>query len=322
MGNGSETVSLSVRLPGSTHRRATMQVLFLPEAADYIAPSAQAMLDLAAPQSTSPFVTGLRAAAKQHSVAVHVGIHHPVGAHEAGHEAEQQPPQPTRLVVNRALYIDAEGVVQEAATYDKLHVFDYGTLRESSTVRPGAGLTAPFDSPVGRIGSLICFDVRFPETAVALAQPGPPSAWRDRPAQILTYPSAFTLRTGEAHWETLLRARAIETQSWVVAAAQVGRHNERRASYGRSMVVDPWGTVRVRLRGVSSAAGQGGDEGGTGEADEGAVEEIGFVEMDMGLTDRVRGQMPLQRRTWVDQDVPRGMRQAGVRVSTGYVCTY
>ncbi|KAM4059999.1 carbon-nitrogen hydrolase [Hirsutella rhossiliensis] len=253
------------------------KVLFLPEASDYIVPSAHATLDLAAPQSTSAFVLGLRAAAKQHSVAVHVGIHHAVGGQEA-----------TGMVVNRALYMDADGVVQEAATYDKLHVFDYGSLRESSTVRPGTRLTAPFDSPVGRIGSLICFDVRFAETAVALAQPGPTSPWRDRPAQILTYPSAFTLRTGEAHWETLLRARAIETQSWVVAAAQVGRHNERRASYGRSMVVDPWGTVRVRLRGASPSSGEG---------DEGAVGEIGFVEMDMGLTDRVRGQMPLQRRT-------------------------
>lgn len=253
---------------------ATTQILFLPEASDYIAPSAQASLELAEAQSTSAFVLGLRAAARQHSVAVHVGIHHAVDGPGA------------RRVVNRALYMDAGGVVQDAATYDKLHVFDYGSLRESSIVRPGTGLTAPFESPVGRIGSLICFDVRFAETAVALAQPGPTSRWRDGPAQVLTYPSAFTLRTGEAHWETLLRARAIETQSWVVAAAQVGRHDERRASYGRSMVVDPWGAVRLRLRGASAA----------GDADEGAVGDIGFVDLDAGLADRVRAQMPLQRR--------------------------
>lgn len=231
------------------------------------------------PQATSPFVLGLRAAAKQHAIAVHVGIHHP---------REAAPGAPIRKLLNRALYINADGAIVDAATYDKLHVFDYGSLKESNTVQPGPTLTAPFDSPVGRIGSLICFDVRFPETAIALAQPGKSSRWFNRPAQILTYPSAFTIRTGEAHWETLLRARAIETESWVVAAAQVGQHNEKRASYGRSIVVDPWGTVRLRLKGVVDASG---------EAEEGAVGEIGFVEMDMDMTSRVREGMPLQRRT-------------------------
>ncbi|KJZ75082.1 hypothetical protein HIM_05568 [Hirsutella minnesotensis 3608] len=116
------------------------KILFLPEASDYIAPGAQASLELATPQSTSPFVTGLRAAAKQHSVAVHVGIHHPIEVQSA------------RKLVNRALYINAQGAVEEAATYDKLHVFDYGSLRESKTVEPGGRLTAPFDSPVGGSG--------------------------------------------------------------------------------------------------------------------------------------------------------------------------
>ncbi|KYK55675.1 nitrilase [Drechmeria coniospora] len=256
---------------------ASGQVLFLPEASDFIAPNAQASLGLASPQSTSPFVLGLRAAAETHSIAVHVGIHHAAGG----------PGEEGRKLLNRALYINAAGGIEEAATYDKLHVFDYGSLKESRTVQPGARLTAPFDTPVGRIGSLICFDLRFPETAVALAQPARSSPWSDRPAQILTYPSAFTVRTGAAHWETLLRARAIETESWVVAAAQVGRHNDRRASYGRSIVVDPWGEVRLRLKSVT---------GPDGEAEEGAVGELGFVEMDMEMTDRVRAQMPLRRR--------------------------
>ena len=220
-------------------------------------------------------MSGLRDAAKEHSVAIHVGIHHRPDAGAA-----------SRLL-NRALYINAEGTVVDSATYDKLHVFDYGSLKESATVQPGRTLTAPFDSPAGRIGSLICFDLRFPETAVALAQPGARSPWRDRPAEILTYPSAFTIRTGTAHWETLLRARAIETESWVVASAQVGRHNEKRASYGRSTAVDPWGRVVLRLRGVDA----------DGNAEEGAVEEIGFVEIDLGELERVRREMPLQRRT-------------------------
>lgn len=255
------------------------QVLFLPEASDYIAVNARASLDLAVPQASSPFVQGLRAAAKAHSIAVHVGIHDTI----VGQEAE-----PAQKILNRALYINADGGIEDAATYDKLHVFDYGTLRESATVQPGSRFTPPFDSPVGRIGSLICFDLRFPETALALAQPGSGSPWATRPAQIITYPSAFTLRTGEAHWETLLRARAIETQSYIVAAAQVGRHNEKRASYGRSMIVDPWGKVLVCLKGVSDA---------DGNAEDGAVEEIGFADIDLDELERVRREMPLQRRT-------------------------
>ncbi|EGR52085.1 uncharacterized protein TRIREDRAFT_103960 [Trichoderma reesei QM6a] len=268
------------------------KVLFLPEASDYIALNAQASLDLAVPQASSPFVQGLRAAAKAHSIAVHVGIHDIPSTTRDHHHHQQQQQQdaspPARKILNRALYIDADGTVQDAATYDKLHVFDYGALRESATVQPGTRLVPPFDSPVGRIGSLICFDLRFPETAIALAQPGLSSPWASRAAQIITYPSAFTLRTGEAHWETLLRARAIETQSYVVAAAQVGRHNEKRASYGRSMVVDPWGRVLLCLRGVADAEGN---------AEDGAVEEIGFVDIDLDEVERVRREMPLQRRT-------------------------
>lgn len=255
--------------------------MFLPEASDYIAANAQGSLDLAVSQSTSPFVLGLQEAARSNRVAVHVGIHH------KNDQASPDGGDVQEKLLNRNIYINAEGHVDDAATYDKLHVFDYGSLRESATVRPGWKLTPPFQSPVGRIGSLICFDLRFPEPSLALAQPGPSSTWRDAPAQILTYPSAFTLRTGAAHWETLLRARAIETQSWVVAAAQVGRHNEARASYGRSMVVDPWGRVVLCLAGVRD---------GQGEAEEGAVGEIGFVTVDLEELDKVRREMPLQRR--------------------------
>ncbi|KAM3566440.1 hypothetical protein ARSEF4850_000582 [Beauveria asiatica] len=264
------------------------KILFLPEASDYIAPDAKTSLELAQPQTVSPFVVGLRAAAKAHAVAVHVGIHtHTPLSADAGNSSSSSSSSTARRMLNRALYITPEGEIDDAATYDKLHVFDYGALRESATVQPGARLTAPFDSPVGRIGSLICFDLRFAETAVALAQPGAASAWHARPAQVLTYPSAFTLRTGEAHWETLLRARAIETQSWVVAAAQVGRHNDKRASYGRSTVVDPWGRVVLSLGGVA-------DE--QGNAAEGAQGQIGFVDVDLGELARVRREMPLQRR--------------------------
>ncbi|KAI9901770.1 hypothetical protein N3K66_003587 [Trichothecium roseum] len=255
------------------------KILFLPEASDYIASDAKESLALAEPQQTSPFVKGLQKAAAEHSLGVHVGIHH-VDDGGSGDASDSR-------MLNRALYITPAGDISEASSYDKLHVFDYGSLRESATVRPGTRITPPFDSPVGRIGSLICFDLRFPEVSLALTQPGPDSPWASRPAQILTYPSAFTLRTGDAHWETLLRARAVESQSWVVAAAQVGKHNLKRASWGRSIVVDPWGRVVLRLGGVRDAAGN---------AEEGAEGAIGFVEINLSEWETVRKEMPLQRR--------------------------
>lgn len=105
---------------------------------------------------------------------------------------------------------------------------------------------------------------------------------------MLTYPSAFTVRTGAAHWEVLLRARAIETQSWVVAAAQVGFHQGGRSSFGTSLVVDPWGRVVLKLAGLR--------EDGVLESDD-AIGQLGFVEIDPTAADRIRSEMPLQRRT-------------------------
>lgn len=98
-------------------------------------------------------------------------------------------------------------------------------------------------------------------------------------AQLITYPSAFTVPTGQAHWETLLRARAIETQAYIIAAAQAGPHNHRRTSYGHSMIVNPWGEVVAELG---------------GKYDE---PEIASAEIDLGLLDKVRREMPLLRRT-------------------------
>ncbi|KAG5663842.1 hypothetical protein KAF25_006427 [Fusarium avenaceum] len=263
--------------------RGQAKVLFLPEAADYIAPDGKASLELAEPQATSTFVKGLRDAAREHGVAIHVGIHH---RDEADVGKEQ-----SKRIRNRTVYITADGDIDDETTYNKLHAFDHGKLRESETVQPGASLIAPYDSPIGRIGSLICFDLRFPEVALALAQPGPHSAWKNRPAQILTYPSAFTLKTGPPHWETLLRARAIETQSYVIASAQVGRHNEKRASWGQSIVADPWGEIVLKLKGVKEG------EEPEGTAEDGAEGEIGFVEIDLEKLERIREEMPLHRRT-------------------------
>jgi predicted amidohydrolase len=129
------------------------------------------------------------------------------------------------------------------STYRKIHLFDVEladgtTLKESSATAPGSDL-ACVETPIGTLGLSICYDLRFPELYRKLAlQMG---------AKVLVVPAAFTAQTGPAHWHALLRARAIENQCWVLAAAQSGRHNEKRASYGHSLIIDPWGKVCAEL---------------------------------------------------------------------------
>jgi len=107
-------------------------------------------------------------------------------------------------------------------------------LKESDLATGGSSIVLPVSTPVGHIGLAICYDLRFPELSTQLSKFG---------ADILTYPSAFTYATGLAHWETLLRARAIENQCFVIAAAQIGHHNTKRRSYGHAMCIDPWGKI-------------------------------------------------------------------------------
>lgn len=244
-------------------------------------------------------MTGLQSAAARHSIAVHVGIHVPVAVQALGPSAVSNPvltsaPQTgadTTKLYNRTIWIQEDGHINQDASYDKLHLFDYASLRESASAQAGPSFTPPFASPVGRVGSLICFDLRFPEAALSLTQG---AKFRDAPAQLLTYPSAFTVPTGRAHWEVLLRARAVETQSWIVAAAQVGRHHGpggKRVSYGRSMVVDPWGKICAELKGVV------GEAEDAWEAEDGAVGQLGIVDIDLEQLASVRERMPLIRRT-------------------------
>ena len=137
---------------------------------------------------------------------------------------------------NRQAVIDPDGAI--VATYDKLHMFDVDlptgeTARESATYTPGDRAVV-VDLPQARLGLTICYDMRFPALHRALAQGG---------AQVLTVPAAFTRPTGQAHWEILLRARAIETGSFVLAAAQGGFHEDGRGTWGRSIAIGPWGEV-------------------------------------------------------------------------------
>lgn len=155
-----------------------------------------------------------------------------------------------------------------------------------SIFEEGMSIVPPFQTSVGLVGLLICFDVshwwpwafshsqpsqlRFPEVPLSLKRQG---------AQIITYPSAFTVPTGKAHWEILLRARAIETQSYVIAAAQAGQHNEKRVTYGHSIIISPWGEILAEL---------GGDFNGP---------EIATASLDLSVVKRLRKEVPLKRRT-------------------------
>ncbi|MEQ9544701.1 MAG: carbon-nitrogen hydrolase family protein [Marinobacter sp.] len=136
-----------------------------------------------------------------------------------------------------ALVYDDQG--HEVGRYDKIHLFDamvedaHGQYRESDTFEPGESVVT-LETPVGRLGMAICYDLRFPELFRAL---------REKGADWVCLPSAFTWQTGDAHWHALIRARAIENQVWVVAPGQGGQNSQRRRTYGHSLICDPWGKV-------------------------------------------------------------------------------
>lgn len=158
-----------------------------------------------------------------------------------GSVAEEAPGEEGRCY-NTSLVIDPQGEL--IASYRKIHLFDVDVedgvrFKESETICPGdEAIVAP--TPCGALGLSICYDLRFPELYRKLVEQG---------AEILTIPSAFTQKTGEAHWHILLRARAIENQAWVLAPGQVGHHDDEglRHSYGHSMIINPWGEIVAEI---------------------------------------------------------------------------
>lgn len=142
---------------------------------------------------------------------------------------------------NTCLVFDPQGA--RVARYDKIHLFGFKkgdeAYDEAATIERGDQIVA-FDSPLGRIGIAICYDLRFPELFRAMAQ-------LPNPVDLLVLPAAFTETTGRAHWEMLLRARAVENQCYVLASAQGGQHPNGRITHGNSMVIDPWGEVLARM---------------------------------------------------------------------------
>lgn len=144
-------------------------------------------------------------------------------------------------LVNRGFIIDDKGGIR--ARYDKIHLFDVDlpsgeSWRESAMYQAGKDAIIVSETPVGRLGLTICYDLRFPELFQRLSDAG---------ADLVAVPAAFTVPTGRAHWEVLLRARAIEAELFVVAAAQAGHHEDGRVTYGHSLVADPWGELILEM---------------------------------------------------------------------------
>jgi predicted amidohydrolase len=171
-------------------------------------------------------------------------------------------------LVNRGFVIDRTGAIR--ARYDKIHLFDVDlptgeSWRESASYQ-GGERTVLVETPLGPLGLSICYDLRFAGLYASLSDAG---------ATVFAIPAAFTVPTGRAHWHVLMRARAIEAGVFVVAAAQVGRHEDGRETYGHSLVVDPWGEVLLDM---------GGEEPG-----------LGFAELDLDAVDEVRSRVPAIR---------------------------
>lgn len=202
-------------------------MLFLPECCSFIGEDAEETVRHARPLD-GPVLGRFRDLARQLGLWISLG-----GFQETSPDLAK--------LYNTHVVLDGSGDI--VARYRKIHLFDVEVkdgpiLQESRSTTPGRELVS-CNTPAGRVGLMTCYDIRFPWLSDMLRG--------QEDAEILTYPSAFTVKTGEAHWEVLLRARAIETQCYVIAAAQAGRHNSKRVSYGHAMIVDAWGDVVAKL---------------------------------------------------------------------------
>ena len=204
------------------------------------------------PQDQSPYIAMLASIAEGHDLTIALGSM--AVAVSGGRNA------------NRSMLFPDSG--EDPLVYDKIHMFDVDlangeSWRESNAYWPGDEVVTVEETPVGRLGLTVCYDLRFPALFGALG---------DRACDAIAVPAAFTRPTGAAHWHIMLRARAIESSAFVIAAAQVGTHEDGRETYGHSLVVDPWGEVLLDM---------GGDEPG-----------LGFCDIDLGRVAEVRAQVP------------------------------
>uniref|UniRef100_A0A1Y1MK59 CN hydrolase domain-containing protein n=1 Tax=Photinus pyralis TaxID=7054 RepID=A0A1Y1MK59_PHOPY len=222
--NKEANLKIVTRLVSEAAEKA--KVIFLPEACDYVGTSITETKQLAEPLD-GKLMSQYKLLAQRHNVWLSIGGFH-----------ERQQVNGRDTLHNTHVLINSEGVI--TGTYRKVHLFDVSlpesniNLQESSYITAGTQIGAPVSTPIGSVGLMICYDLRFPELSLILRKNG---------GDVLTFPSAFTVTTGEAHWKTLLKSRAIENQCYVIAAAQYGVHNRKRISFGNSLIVDPWGNI-------------------------------------------------------------------------------
>jgi deaminated glutathione amidase len=241
-------------------RRAGADMLFLPEMAVLLDRDRTRSGDHITREADSAWPTQLAAIAAQNGLWLHAG-----SAPFLSDDGARR--------VNRSLIFGPDGLL--VARYDKVHMFDVDlpggeSWRESAAYAGGDHLVL-VDTLAGRLGLTICFDLRFPEQFAALVCAG---------ATIIAVPAAFTVPTGTAHWHILLRARAIETGCFIVAAAQGGIHADGRATYGHSLIIDPWGEVLAEAPGSAG----GGDK-----------PQLIFANIDAAAVTRARDAIPLDR---------------------------
>jgi predicted amidohydrolase len=227
------------------------EMLFTPEMSGLLDRDSERAAKALRPEEEDQVLAACREAARHNGIWLHIGSL----AVLAG----------DGKVANRGFVIDREGNIR--ARYDKIHLFDVDlptgeSWRESNTYSPGKGVVLINGTPVGKLGLTICYDLRFPGLFARLAEAG---------ADLISVPAAFTVPTGRAHWHVLLRARAIEAGLFVVAAAQVGRHEDGRHTFGHSLVVDPWGEMLLDM----------GEEPG-----------LGFADIDLARISDVRSRIP------------------------------
>lgn len=227
------------------------RMLFTPEMSGLLDRDTERARRSVRPAEEDETLAACRDAARSHSIWVHLGSL--AVAAEGGKFA------------NRGFVIDSGGEIR--AAYDKIHLFDVDlptseSWRESAVYAGGSEAVVVDGTPVGRLGLTICYDLRFPALFERLTSAG---------AQVISVPAAFTVPTGRAHWEVLLRARAIEAGVFVVAAAQSGAHEDGRHTYGHSLLVDPWGEI---------------------VADMGDAVGVEFAEIDLEKVAEVRKRIP------------------------------
>ena len=231
-------------------------------------------------EADSPFVAAAQKAAADAGIWVHLGSLPVLAEDGAGGKASWR---------NRSLVIDGAGAIR--ARYDKLHLFDVDlptgeSWRESAAYAPGDAAVV-VDTPIGALGLTICYDLRFAALFDALGAAG---------ARVITVPAAFTVPTGAAHWHMILRTRAVDQGCFIIAPAQVGSHADGRATYGHSLVIDPWGRV---LLDMGDAAGPRGAAGLEGAA------RLGFADLDFAMQDDVRARLPVLQHRRALPDVTR-----------------